>query len=100
MTNTVTILTILSTNWLPMTLAVPNGDGTTSKNIHEIGIVVSNRYARVVADGTTNQILLSSQAMAPKSFLIRPQESQFCPTNAYIIPFSQWIHFTNAPAHK
>lgn len=71
MTNTITLLTALSTNWLPMTLQSPNGDGTCSAAQKEIGIVVSNRYAQVVADGRTNKILVSSSAMLPVELLIR-----------------------------
>lgn len=71
MTNTITLLTALSTNWMPMTLQSPNGDGTCSAAQKEIGIVVSNRYAQVVADGRTNKILVSSSAMLPVELLIR-----------------------------
>lgn len=83
MTNSVLLLTVIATNWLPLTVQSPNGDGTTSPKNVQIGILISNRFARVVADGKTNQILVSSEAQPPRLFLLReqPRESILFVTN-------------------
>lgn len=90
MTNTVIMLTLLSTNWLPITLQAPIGDGSNHELKKEIGIIVSNRYAQVVADNKTNRILISSQAVPPKAFLIRDYQQTI------LIQTNQILFFTNA----
>lgn len=91
MTNSIILLTALSTNWLPMTLTAPNGDGTTYEAQKEIGIVVSNRYAQFVADGKTNKVLVSSEALPPKAFLIR--DKTIVITSIYTNGiFTNWAH--------
>lgn len=96
------LLTALSTNWLPMTLQSPNGDGTCSLVQKEVGIIVSNRYAQVVADGRTNKILVSSSAMLPVELLIRDRpQSMMVMTNImqrgieWIVPIPQLQTRTN-----
>ena len=91
MTNTITLLTVLSTNWLPMTLQSPNGDGTCSAVQKEVGIVVSNRYAQVVADGSTNKILVSSSAMLPVKLLIRDQQKYITVTSMMLTNTQGWV---------
>lgn len=73
MNNTVILFTVLATNWLPITVQQPNGDGSTKPVNKEVGILVSNQMARVVTGKTTNTILVSSEVVPPKEFLLRDQ---------------------------
>jgi len=94
--NSILLFTVLHTNWLSMTLPQPKGDGTTTAREVEIGIIESNRFAVVVADGTTNRILISSQALPPPRFFIRDREKPglFTTTN-WIFPPSAYFYITN-----
>jgi hypothetical protein len=96
MTNSIVILTVLSTNWLPMTVQAPNGDGTVKELQKEIGITMMNRYADVVADGITNKILLLSFPLYGDSFQMRDRKQviDIGHTNWFITnwpPLRMWI---------
>jgi len=79
------VTTSLTTNWLGLSLAVPNGDGTTRSATREVGIITSNRHAIFVVDGKTNRVLVSSEILTP---LQRSQDwiilsNTNLPTSAY-----------------
>jgi hypothetical protein len=80
----------LSTNWLPMSISYPNGDGTSTPQQKEIGVVMSNRYARVIVYNQTNTMLLSSEVMKESTFLLRDKTEQAA-TNL----FGRWTAITN-----
>src|SRR5688572_25011389 len=91
------VLSVLATNWLPMSVAQANGDGTTRNKAMEVGIVVSNRYAQVWADGESNQVLISSTPIATTPLLLREKPAL---TNSIVFGWS-WpnvIHPTNGIA--
>ena len=101
MNPTLIILTIVSTNWLPMSVEVPTGHGTTTKVEKEIGILSSNRYAKVIADNKTNTMLLSSEPVLPKAMLVRDKETWQLTTNWIITVPPYWTNrnITNYTIH-
>lgn len=106
MTNTLLFATVLATNWLPITIDKPNGDGTTRKENWEVGVIVSNRFAVFKADGLTNRVLVSSGIQMPEKSLVREViPAYFVATNAWrpIWDFRvnpQWEIITNSSARS
>jgi hypothetical protein len=94
MTNSITILILLQTNWLPMSISQPVGDGSVAQSPHEIGITLSNRYATVIADNRTNKILLSSEVVK-NSVIVRKRENGYYITNDMRFPPAQHLIITN-----
>ena len=61
MTNTLALLTVFTTNWLPMTIERPLGNGTTEQVRKEVGVVVRTEFAQFYAGGRTNKVLVDQQ---------------------------------------
>lgn len=59
------VITVLETNWLPITVKEPLGNGTMRDVSKELGVIVSNRIMTVYADGLTNKFTLSSKVHLP-----------------------------------
>lgn len=52
---------VLTTNWLPITIDRPRGDGTMEQVRKEVGIVIYSEYATFVAGGRTNRVLVEQR---------------------------------------
>ncbi len=95
MTNELAILSILVTNWATVELTIPKveTDKSLSKQTitKRIGVVSSNQVARVVLEGTTNELLISSEIISVDNSLIKdaPAANILYFTNA--VPKGSWI---------
>jgi hypothetical protein len=75
LTNKLMLVSVLVTNWFPVVINEPhiyakNNLGIIAKD-KEVGIISSNRYARFVLDGQTNDLVLSTEVINWESLLVK-----------------------------
>jgi len=71
-----TIFSVLVTNWATVTLTTPKIDPKDNQPSREsinreIGVISSNKIARVIVDTKTNDILISSEIISIDKSLVR-----------------------------
>jgi hypothetical protein len=86
--NIISVWLVLSTNWIPLTVQVPNGTGGSIPKQMEIGIIETNKFANVVIDGVTNSIFIGQDNNFGSYNLIRSKSMA-------IAHFKSYDYYTN-----